>query len=179
MCAPSARSPSSSLSSFLSSSYSSPPESHVLQTLAPILTCLRTQLGYAASASSGWRSSGRPLDRWDIGNLTQLYLGNLTAVALEGGVPSSKVRDGHTGTYTHTYTHTHTPTHTLSATECVRATVALSHSACLPTQLYTHSGGTSLSGTTDNIPFEAAFAPGATPGWSVYKCVWARCMLHR
>jgi hypothetical protein len=28
-----------------------------------------------------------------------------------------------------------------------------------------------MTGTTANIPFEAAFTAGTTPGWSVYKCV--------
>jgi hypothetical protein len=67
---------------------------------SPILASTRTncrapaeyQLGYAAAVSSGWRSSGPPLDRWDIGNLTQMYLGNLTATALAGGIPSDRVR---------------------------------------------------------------------------------------
>ena len=51
------------------------------------------QLGYAAAASSGWHSGGPPLTRWDIGNLTNMYLANLTALAVRAGVPSTKVRE--------------------------------------------------------------------------------------
>lgn len=61
-------------------------------TLNPNLTLF--QLGYAASASAGWRSAGPPLTRWDIGNLTQMYLGNITAAVLAGGMPPAHVSQG-------------------------------------------------------------------------------------
>lgn len=144
------------------------------------LTCY--QLGYAAAVASGWRSGGPPLDRWDIGNLTQMYLGNLTATALAGGIPSDRVRPmrmgrdawpggGNHGARCHVVRHSH---------------------GCCTFQLYTHGGGTSMTGTTANIPFEAAFTAGTTPGWSVYKyvavahsctleldCVTHRRVVHR
>lgn len=48
------------------------------------------QLGFAAAQSSGWKTSGT-IDQFDIGNLTHMYVANLTAAAVNAGLPSSKL----------------------------------------------------------------------------------------